>query len=187
MLEQDKPMTTEDLTKSRTPRAFLIVLSIIVVGYAYRYFADSEVRSLHNQSGIQWDAEMAGDWVRESEPSTSGVEIYRIHITQGEQVFGPDRRLLTAGEKLAVSLHFRVAQAGSYKARVVLLDQDGVVRAEGEKSPIPVQQGGFSQFRGIVLLTDVPADLPDTGVLRLEVNDLDSETSGFWEADFSKS
>ena len=77
MLEQDKPMTTEDLTRSRTPRALLILLSIMVVVYAYRYFAESEVRSLHTQSGIQWDAEMTGDWVRQSEPSESGVEIYR--------------------------------------------------------------------------------------------------------------
>jgi hypothetical protein len=159
----------------------------MVVVYAYRYFAESEVRSLHTQSGIQWDAEMTGDWVRQSEPSESGVEIYRIHITQGEQVFGPDQRSLIAREKLAVSLHFRVAKAGKYQARVVLLDHEGVVKAEGEKSPIPVQQGGFSQFRGVVLLTDVPADIPKTGVLRLEVNGVESEASGFWEADFSNS
>ena len=124
MLEQDKPMTTEDLTKSRSPRALLIVLAVVVVGYGYQYFSQSEVQSLHTQSGIQWDTEMAGDWVRQSQPSQSGVEIYRIHITQGEQVFGPDRRSLKAGEKLAVSLHFRVAKAGKYQARVVLLDDE---------------------------------------------------------------
>lgn len=187
MLEQDKPMTTEDLTKSRSPRALLIVLAVVVVGYGYQYFSQSEVQSLHTQSGIQWDTEMAGDWVRQSQPSQSGVEIYRIHITQGEQVFGPDRRSMKAGEKLAVSLHFRVAKAGKYQARVVLLDDEGVVKAEGEKSPIPVQQGQFSQFRGVVLLTEVPTDIPKTGVLRLEVNGLGTEASGFWEADFSNS
>ncbi len=178
-------MTTEDLTRSRAPRAFLILLSIVVVGFAYRYFAESEVQGLHTQSGIQWDTEMSGDWVRQSEARKSGVEIYRIHITQGEHVFGPDQRSLIAGQKLAVSLHFRVAEAGKYQARVVLLDDEGKVKAEGEKSPIPVQQGQFSQFRGVVLITDVPAPIPQTGVLRLEVNGLDNEASGFWEADYS--
>lgn len=185
MLESTKPLTTDDLTRTRAPRALFILLSVIVIVLAYRYFSRSEIQNLQSQSGIQWDTEMQSDWVRQSEPSQSGVEIYRIHITQGDQVFEPDTRSIIAGEKLAASLHFRVAKAGNYQARVMLLDHNGAVKAEGKKSPIPVEQGGFSQFRGIVLLTKVPADLPKTGVLRLEVNNLDGREAGYWEIDFS--
>lgn len=185
MLESTKPLTTEDLTRIRAPRALFILLAVIAIVLTYRYFSRSEMQDLQSQSGIQWDTKMQGDWVRRSEPSQSGVEIYRIHITQGDQAFEPDTRSIIAGEKLAASLHFRVAKAGNYQARVVLLDHNREVKAEGKKSPIPVEQGGFSQFRGIVLLTKAPADLPKTGVIRLEVNSLDGHGAGYWETDFS--
>lgn len=177
-------MTTEEdkYTRAKTPRILLILFTVVLISVGYYLKGDAEIRDLEEKTGLQWDSEMRGDWVRES-GRAEGVEIYRLHFSQGEHVIGPENRRLLPGVKLACSLHFRVASPGKYQARVLLLGANDELLAESEKSPILVDQGAYSQFRGIALVLKTPTNLTGSVRFRLEVTAIDGAENGFWETD----
>lgn len=172
---------------SRAPSylAGLLIVLVLLAGLGlYMAAARRETEHLAIQSGEQWDSEMTGPWVRTTPGSVSGVEIYRIHITnQAGDALGPERRVFHPGDKVVVAFHFRTRDPGRFQPRVVL---EGPSPLTAKAVPeLAVDQGDFGQFKGILIPFAIPPEAQRGAyLLRIEVEDAERGTKGFWETDF---
>ncbi len=138
------------------------------------------LNSLWTQSGMQWDQEMTGSWVRQSQPNTVGIEIYRVHIVDSDaRELTEDMTSFPPSSKLSVAFHFRTVKSRNYDARVKILDREENVVASGEKLGIPNE---VEHFSGIVVPLKLPKS-PGDFRIRLEVCATDSTRIAFWETD----
>ena len=172
-------------TRVRSVRARLIVLTIGLLLGLFGLYSSGVLGGLSQTTGLQWDEQMRGDWVSESTPDASGIEIYRIHVTDktGRQLTRSQRDF-PAGDTLAAAFHFRCLRAGRFDARVEVIDPTGKVLARGEKRGIPNRGIQFSEFHGIV----IPVKLPDQAIakatIRLQVVG-DQGDIAFWSTTFA--
>lgn len=157
----------------------MIVLGLGLAGYA----GYTQLAGLQHQTGVQWDREMRGPWVRESSPQKSGVEMYRIHIkNQAEETLSAEQRLFHRGDKVVAAFHFRTQRPGRFQPRVVVTGPTAI--NPPVRPTLQIRGAGFSEFKATLLPFVIPQD-SQTGsyVLRIEVED-EQGRKGFWETDF---
>jgi len=155
-----------------------LVISLFLLaglGLGYRYYTWSKLQALSQQTGMQWDSEMTGDWVR---TSRTGIYLYRIHIVdQRGTALGPETRTYHPGDKLVAAFHFRTARAGNFTPRVALGPVAG-------KTMVPLHVPAPDTFKGTLIPVVLPPTLaPGSYPLRLEVEDDETHEKGFWETD----
>lgn len=163
-------------SQSNRWKSAVVVALVLGVGWmGYRFYTDSQLRDLSQKTGMQWDTEMRGDWVRTSE---STIALYRIHIVdQRGGALGPEARTYHPGDKLVAGFHFRTKKAGNFTPRASLGPVNG-------KTMVPLNVPAPDQFKGTLIPVVLPAALPPGKYpLRLEVEDDQTHEKGFWETD----
>jgi len=168
----DRPRPS--LGKSSLKSCFIALVIAAVGGY----FGAKQLGYLSQQTGMQWDEEMTGDWVR----SQQGIaQIYRIHIVdRQDRALGKSQRSYHPGDRLVANFHVRSAKPGRLQPRVLLDGQPP--KGAKEHKLLDFSQGEFAQFHSCLL----PVTLPEAAgayVLRLEVEDPQSHDKAFWETD----
>ncbi|MCA9795472.1 MAG: hypothetical protein KC910_26875 [Candidatus Eremiobacteraeota bacterium] len=156
----------------------LLIAAVALVGWlGYR-----QLGSLAQQTGVQWDTEMTGPWTRTSDQQ-AGFSLYRIHIkNQADQVLDEQHRVYQQGDKVVAAFHFRAADGGRVQPRLVLTGPTQIT----PKLPRPMDiQGGYGDFKATLIPFAIPPDAqPGSYQFRLEVEDLRTHKTGFWETDF---
>lgn len=159
---------------------FAIVIGIPLAGLGWKILAQ-----LRQKSGVQWDSEMQGAWVRTSSEAQSGISIYRIHITnQSGQALDEKHREFHGGDKIAATMHLRTQRTGSFQPRLTFAGPGSISPKEG---PIlTFRRGDMEEFHSSLLVTPLPKDAkPGTYKIRLEVEELDRKSVAFWETDIT--
>ena len=153
------------------------LIALVVAGVALTVGL-KQLGYLSRQTGMQWDQEMKGDWVRSEQKL---AQIYRIHIVdRQDQALGENHRSYRPGERLVANFHLRAARAGVLQPRLLL---DGAAPAQSkEPKPLRFSQGGYQEFHSTLIPVTIP-EQPGKHVLRLEVEDPESHQKAFWETD----
>lgn len=158
-------------------RAGLIALLVVSGG---GYLAHRHYRDLQKRSGIQWDQQMTGPWVRQG---GNGVQIYRIHIVdRQDRSLDESHRSYKPGDKLVANFHFRTAKAGAFQPRLLVTGATPIQAKEHK--PLDVDAGNFERFRSCLIPVTIPPEAAaGKYVLRLEVEELKGGQKSFWETD----
>lgn len=157
-------------------KGWLLLVVVLCAGFSgYGYYTRAQLADLSQRTGMQWDTEMTGDWVRTSRTS---IYLYRIHIVdQRGSALGPQTRTYQRGDKLVAAFHFRTARAGNFTPRASLGPVAG-------KTMVPLYVPAPDQFKGTLIPLVLPPSLPAGRYpLRLEVEDDQTHEKGFWETD----
>lgn len=157
--------------------ALLVAVGALFIGY--QVYSRNQLVDLAQKTGMQWDSEMTGGWVRTSK---TGIYLYRIHIVdQHGTALGPDTRTYHPGDKLVAAFHFRTAKAGDFIPRASLGPVNGKTMVS-MNVPLP------DQFKGTLIPLVIPPTLaPGKYPFRLEVEDVKGTVKGFWETDVTVS
>lgn len=152
-----------------------LFLALVIAGVA-GYFGLRQLGYLSRKTGMQWDQEMIGDWVRTNQKL---AQLYRIHIVdRQDQALSKERRSFKPEERLVANFHIRSARPGILQPQVKI---DGTTQGKQPK-PLQFTQGDYQQFHSTLASFTTPAT-PGKHVLRLEVEDPGSHEKAFWETD----
>lgn len=153
----------------------LIVLPLLVVAV---YLGRGQLADLARRTGMQWDTEMEGPWVRTDQKA---CQIYRIHIVdRQDRALSESNRTYKPGDRLVANFHARAATPGTYQPRLLLTGPTSVEPKEGK--PMTFTQGEFAEFHSSLISSAFPEEIqPGKYVLRLELSS--GPATAFWETD----
>lgn len=162
------------------PKNLLIIWTVLASVAALGFF--SAYPDFFKDGG-QWSLAVADEHVRVSDKGVTGVDLYRVKVTpKGSPALTPDNRKIISSQLLAVAVHSRVKEAGSYELVVKLLDSDKVL-AQSKPAIFEFKQGDFEEFHAKVLTLRTPPDLKAKAyVLRIESSGPNG-IRGEWEMD----
>jgi hypothetical protein len=155
---------------ARVMKAILIALPLLAPAV---YLGYSHLVDLARRTGMQWDSDMEGPWVRTDQKL---CQIYRIHIVdRQDRALSQNNRAYKPGDRLVANFHARALKPGVYQPRLLITGQEPKLG-----KPITFQQGNFEEFHSGLISTAI-SDQAGPRVLRLELEC--GNEKAFWETD----
>ncbi|MBS2033478.1 hypothetical protein JST97_00710 [bacterium] len=160
---------------AKLAKAFLVAVPLVALGI---YFGGRQLGELARRTGMQWDTEMTGAWVRTDQRV---CEIYRIHIVdRQDRALSEKSRTYKPGDRLVANFHTRASKPGRYQPTLLLTGPTPIEPKPGKV--IHFTQGEFQEFHSSLISAAIPdGALPGCYVIRLELTG--PAGTAFWETD----